>query len=153
LLFQTHVTADRKGCDTLVYRSGRFTIGRKTLLRRFAAAVLCSSLLALSACSDTVSTGSTQGINTGFSRVAGFGCTEFIASRTPFWQGFWRGRETDPLIINDDSVREITEYRCFATESACRDWLYFIQSDHPDGTSRTWCRPYDSNGQRIAQAR
>lgn len=40
----------------------------------------------------------------------------------------------------DDSVRQFTTQRCFATHEACDNWLYTMQSTYPVGASQGRCR-------------
>lgn len=42
--------------------------------------------------------------------------------------------------LSDDSVRQFTTQRCFATHEDCDNWLYTMQSTYPVGASQGRCR-------------
>lgn len=102
------------------------------------AAVTTAALAAMAATSVALSAPAVaQGF---FGAPAGDSCRAFQQAGGAFWQGYFRGREESPFML-DDGLYEVREYHCFRTEAECRAWLYDVQSSHVT-TSRTWCRQY-----------
>ena len=71
-------------------------------------------------------------------RLQGYDCSALAASLGPgkVWRTSFRGEQRDLW----DHFWPYSASPCFASEKACKAWLYWAQSDYPHQNSFTPCR-------------
>ncbi|GAB4360653.1 MAG: hypothetical protein Kow0026_23130 [Oricola sp.] len=103
----------------------------RSVLGTIMAVAVCSAVLPVSKASARMLT----------STKAGQRCSWPFAPPGVFVGNFLGYEES--RFNSDDSVRQFTTQRCFATYRDCDNWLYTMQSAYPVGASPGRCRYKD----------